>query len=376
MRKRKKYIINIGIIVGIFIALFIYMLIVDGWSNMVTVTKNVDFLWVFIGVACMFVYWFFDALVIDIICKKIYPKQKYSNSFKLSMIGQLFNNITLFSSGEQPVQTYIMNMEGKSVSNSASILLLKFIIFQATHVIYTAIILIFKYTYFKSLISNFVDLALIGFLVNFFVIIILILIGINRNISLGILRPTFKLLGKLRLIKNLDKKLLKLENEINSFHDQFKLFSKETTLIIKSFILTFVQLTAFFSVAYTVYKAFGFTAHEFINILSAQAFLMMVVAFVPTPGAGLFAEGGFYVIFSHYFTNNTIYMATFFWRLYVFYLPILIGGMFMIGINKKKKVKKEHIYLLDKPYLKQIKNIIIRLDNMKKYRKIKVEENL
>ena len=42
---------------------------------------------------------------------------------------------------------------------------------------------------------------------------------------------------------------------------------------------------------YAIYKAFGNSGYTFFEIVTTQAFLMLIMSFVPTPGAGLGAEG-------------------------------------------------------------------------------------
>lgn len=347
MKKNNKYLINIIVIVVIFMALFVYMVIVDGLANMISTIKSVDPLWIAAGLGCMLIYWLLEALVLNVLCKKIYPEQKYFNSFKITMIGQLFNNITPFSSGGQPIQAVIMAKEGKSMGNSATILLIKFIVFQAVHVLYTLVVLIFKFTYFRNLISNFADLALIGFTVNSAVIIALIAVGINQNLAFVILKPIYKLLGKFGIMKDIDNRLIKLRHDVDEFHGKFKVMKSEKVAILKATFYTVLQVTAFFTVAYTVYRAFGFNGNEFINILCAQAFLTMIMAFVPTPGAGGVAEGGFYIIFLKFFSVQTINMAIMFWRIYTFYIPILVGGLFILAIKHHNSVDGTDYKLLE-----------------------------
>lgn len=336
MKSKKNYIINVVIIFVIFFSMFAYMLIVDGLNNMMNVVKSVNILWSLLSLGCIVLYWVSEALVLNIICKKNYPSQKYFNSFKINMIGQLFNNITPFSSGGQPIQAYVMKKDGKSMSSSVSILLFKFIIFQAIQVIYTFVILIFKYRYFKTMIKGFAYMAIIGFLVNLSVIVMLILVAVNKNVAYSILKSIYTIFSKMHIIKNLDEKLEKLKLSVDNFHERFKLMKKEKSVIILTSIITIIQLTAFYTIAYTVYRSFGLNGKVYINILCAQAFLTMIMSFIPTPGAGGAAEGGFYVIFSNFFTSNTINMAIMYWRVYTFYLPIIVGTIFFV-LNKKEK---------------------------------------
>jgi len=43
--KVNKNILNISLIVSIFIALFSYMIIVDGWANVVIIVKQIEPIW-------------------------------------------------------------------------------------------------------------------------------------------------------------------------------------------------------------------------------------------------------------------------------------------------------------------------------------------
>lgn len=337
--KLSTNVINIIIITVIFVGLLIYMFAVDNMENMVYVIKSLKYSWLFVGIICMVVYWLLESVCLHVVTKKIYKGQKFWSSLRVSMIGQLFNCITPFSSGGQPMQAVAMVNEGKKLSNSASILLIKFIVYQATLVVYTLLLIILKYTYFKNLVSNFIYLALIGFLVNFVIIVFLISIGINKKFVYRIVSYFYKFLSKIRILKNVEKKLEKLKISIDNFNIQFQIMKKEKWMISKLIIYSFIQLTVFFFVTYVVYRAFGQSGESVINIISAQAFLMMVMAFIPIPGAGIAAEGGFLVIFNTFFEKGTINMAILTWRIYTFYLPIVVGALFLF-INNKKSDKK------------------------------------
>ena len=254
------------------------------------------------------------------------------------MIGQLFRNITPFSSGGQPMQAVAMVKSGVSVTSSATILLVKFIIYQSVLVLYTTIIIIFKYAYFKELVSSFITLSIIGFAMNLAVIISLIMVGVNKDFVYKILKTIYKYLDKIGFLKNVNKKLESLKENIDVFHEEFKIIRKEKLMILKAAALTMVQLTAESAITYAVYRAFGENKYSVIDVISAQTFLFMIMAFIPTPGAGGAAEGGFYVIFKTFFAQNEIKMAILFWRIYTFYLPILVGSIFLL-IKPKNNVE-------------------------------------
>ena len=341
MKYRTKNIINISVILIIFVAMSIYIYIVEGIDNIVKVLKTVDLRWAALGLLFIILYWLLEALSLYVVEKKFYKRQKFFDSVKVSTIGQLFNSITPFSSGGQPMQAVAMKCEGKSVSRSATILLIKFIAYQITLVFYTLIIILFEYSYFKNLVSGFVRLALIGFIVNFIVIVFLILIGAKKKIVLKFATLVYKFLGKIRVVKNPTEKVESISKSIDSFHEDFKIIKKEKLMVLQVIVITTIQLTVFFAITFAVYKMFGLNEISFIKIISAQAFLSMIMAFIPIPGAGGAAEGGFYILFNTFFSKETINMAILFWRMYTFYLPIIVGGLFMFKMNKKENLISE-----------------------------------
>lgn len=337
---KKSTIINIAIVVIIFIGLFIYMINVDGIDNIVNLLKNADFKWVVGGVFCIVFFWLCEGITLHLPLKKLYPDQRFCESFKVSMIGQLFNNLTPFCSGGQPMQAYELSKTGKRVSDSFSMLAIKFIIYQMALVLFTFVVVIFQFDFFMSLMNNFLWVALLSFGVNIFAIIIVILAGINKKIISSIANPIIKFLGKIKIVKDTQSTIEKFDNSLSNFNNQFKFMKAQKALVVKMFLISIVQCLSYYMITYMVYRAFGNSGLAVWQIIPAQAFLLLVMTFIPTPGAGIGAEGGFLLIFNSIFKEGTINMSILFWRLYTFYAPIIVGAIFLAFSNKKfKKVK-------------------------------------
>ena len=77
------------------------------------------------------------------------------------MIGQLFNNITPFSTGGQPMQAYELTKTGKRVSDSLSAMAMKFIITQTALVVSTIIVVCFEFSFFANLMQDYVWIAIV-----------------------------------------------------------------------------------------------------------------------------------------------------------------------------------------------------------------------
>lgn len=328
---------NVVLIVVIFIGLFIYMVMVDGIHNILLVLQSVNYAWVVAGLVCMLFSWVSEAICLHIPIKKLYPAQTFWMSLRIMMIGQLFNNITPFCSGGQPMQAYYMQKDGRRVSDAFSIFSVKFVISQTALVVFTLIVTLFRWNYFQSLMSNFFLLAIVGFCVNIFAIVFIFIIGVNQTLALAMVKPIIRLLGKLHILKHVDEKINHLSKSFANFNGQFNEMRKQKKLISQMFIVAVIQSLFYYAITYMVYRAFGNSGVSLFTIIPAQAFLLMLMTFIPTPGSGGGAEGGFLLIFHSIFREGTINISILFWRMYTFYLPIILGVLFLIPFRRKKK---------------------------------------
>lgn len=341
---KKMAILNFVLIIAIFVGLTIYMITVDGVDNILEVLKSVDYRWVFLGLICIILHWLCEAITLHFPLKVMYKNHRFFSSLKVAMIGQLFNNITPFATGGQPMQAYYLTKDGKRTSDALSVLAMKFVVTQIALVVSTAIVILFQFQFFIDLMGQYVWIAIIGFAINIIAIVGVILVGVKKKLVTFFTTPIIKLLGKIHIIKNPEHTLENLDKSIDNFKEQFIFMQAEKKMVLKMFIASVIQSFAYYTITYAVYRAFGNYGVSFWQIIPAQAFLLLVMIFIPTPGSGLGAEGGFYLIFNSIFKEGTINMSILFWRLYTFYLPITVGAFFLIPakhiFKKKKEVKQ------------------------------------
>lgn len=333
---KKVIVFNFLLILVIFAGLFIYMIKVDGIDNIKELLYQVDYRWVMAGLVCLAIHWVCEASNLHTPIKKMYPNQRFVNSFKVSMLGQLFNNITPFSTGGQPMQAYELTKTGKRVSDSLSAMAMKFIITQTALVISTIIVVLFEFSFFANLMQDYIWIAIIGFAVNILAIIVVILAGIKKKMITFFTTPIIKLLGKIHIFKHPEDTIEKLDKSIDNFREQFLFMKSEKKMVLKMFLTAVIQSFAYYSITYMVYRAFGNNGITFWQIIPTQAFLLLIMTFIPTPGSGLGAEGGFYLLFGSIFQQGTINMSILFWRIYTFYLPIIVGALFLIPSRKRE----------------------------------------
>lgn len=150
-----------------------------------------------------------------------------------------------------------------------------------------------------------------------------------------------KILGKIKLIKNIDKKFKSIEDEFKNFHDKAIYIYENKKMCAYATLYTFLQWTAYYTIPYLIYRSFGFDSADIFTMITAQVFLTMFMSFIPIPGAEGGAEAGFYIIYGIFFKYNSIMPAIFIWRIITYYMKIVVGSIFAVLLsNKTVKIAK------------------------------------
>lgn len=311
------------------IALILFIYITNDVESLKKIIFSANIKWLLIAILCMVIYWILETGVLYCTANSVKRKLSYFHAFKTTMVGQLFNCLTPFSSGGQPMQAYFLMKAKFEIGEATGILLMKFIVYQGAMVLYTGLLLVIKLTFFVDHVASVGYLAILGFTVNLVVIFGLMAIGFFPNLTLRISNGSIHLLAKFKIIKRKEYLLEKVDTQIHSFHKEFRTLLTQKTILAKSVGITFLQLTAYFLIPFCICMAFQVQNASIISIVAASAFVMMISAFVPLPGASGGAEGSFYLFFGIFLLNPSIIaVAVVVWRLITFYLPIFVGMFF------------------------------------------------
>ncbi|MBZ9685018.1 flippase-like domain-containing protein [Clostridium estertheticum] len=321
--KNYKFNFILGIASGIiFILLIIFT---NGWMDLIHQMKNLQIQWIIVAGIAMVLYWIFEAKTLQSVIFLIKKDYKFREAFKVTMVGQYFNSITPFASGGQPMQLYALTKQELGAGSSGSVLMIKFIIYQSVLTIYSLILIFWKASFFKSKMSNLFYLIGIGFAVNAGVIMFLIIFSKYRKLTHKLIITLSKILDKLKLVKDISKLEMRINDNLDQFHDNMEIVKHSGAQMFKAIIYTIFQLTIIFSIPYFIYLSFGMRGASIESMIAGTAFVMMLTAFIPLPGAVGGAEGAFFMFFSLFFAANNIMAAILLWRLITFYSCIIFG---------------------------------------------------
>ena len=71
------------------------------------------------ALGCMVAFWVIEGLLLKSVAHSFGHRLPGGASFRVSMIGQLFNNLTPFASGGQPIQAYELSHYGVAYGESS-----------------------------------------------------------------------------------------------------------------------------------------------------------------------------------------------------------------------------------------------------------------
>lgn len=321
------------ILLLIITTIVLYVVLKDDLDDIVKAFQKIDIKYILIAL----VFYFFSIATKGYVNYKITNDKKKISLFeaiKHNMIAQFFNGITPFSSGGQPMEMYMITEHDISVAKATSQTIQSFIFYQIAlvicgifAVIYNSIFHIFPKV---KLLQN---LLIIGFAINIAVALGLVLISYSKKITNKLSNATIKLLKKFK--KEVNEQEIK--DKFNDFHECGKSLRKRKDLYIMGIILNVVSLLCLYSVPlFILYSMGDFTNLTMVDTLVSSAYVYVIGAFVPIPGASGGIEYGFTQFFGNFISLTKISAVLLLWRFITYYLGMIIGGA-LFSIEKKVK---------------------------------------
>ncbi len=345
MNKNTVYkIISFIFIPAVLAGMLIYTLNKDGIDNILYILKTADYRWTFICLLLMFAEIILDSISLFIPLKKSGYTGSFLSVLKSDYICRFFSYITPFNSGGQPVQAHYLSKNGIAMSRTLSILLIKYIIYQAALLTWAFLLFAFNVRFFFDVFSGYLWLIILGISVSLIAAVSMVIIGkrtsvVSRITCSLISRLSAIRIGKRHLIKDPESLKQKSDMAISNYGKQFNDTVCSKPVMAKMYLISMLQIFSYLAMTYTIYKALGNSGVSIWGIITIQTFLFLLIAYVPTPGAGLGAEGAFALFFSGIFISN-LNVANLFWRLFSFYIPFILGGLFVLFNKSPEKQKK------------------------------------
>lgn len=259
-------------------------------------------------------------------------------SWRVVMLGKYYDNITPAAIGGQPFQVYYMHKNSSlKAGDATSIPIVAMVVGQIAFLILAIVFFLVG----NPMADNPVLMvpAWLGLL--FFAFWPVMMFGINffPNATAKFINFFVRILARLKIVKNRDEAVKKVETETNEYVKSVKKIMKTRGLFLQTIILAVIYQFFIAAIPFFVLRAFGGNV-GFIECLSTTLAVTSAVYFIPTPGNAGAAEGTFYLVFS-VLSAGYVFWAMLIWRFFTYYIYIILGGFTFLSINMEKRKKLE-----------------------------------
>lgn len=336
MNEKLKKVANI-IVLALVTCLVLYFSLKDNFNTIINEIINVNIFWLVISFLLALSFWFFKAIATTRIANIFKKDYSIKQGMRLVLETNFFHAITPFAVGGQPYEIYSLKKSKLKITEATNVSIVNFIVYQIALVLLGIIAIVYNHHFVllkeNDLLKN---LVVIGFLVNFIVIVALFLLTCTKKINKILMKFIIKVLNKIHLVKNKDEKIKQFNEYLNEFHQGAKILLQDKKLFIKLIFVHFIGLISSYLIPLTLAYAMGISSYTGIEAIVLSSYVMLIGAFVPIPGGTGGLEYGFMTFYGSFIKGSKLNAIMLLWRFITYYFAMILGAI-LLGIRKKEK---------------------------------------
>ncbi len=355
-KKKKKtswifLLINLVIVAGIFIYNFVFN---ETKPISELIAEKPFYRFFFIALAVVGLFYIMYGIGYSILLKQTTGKFHFWLGLQLAIVGKYWDNITPFGSGGQFAQIAHGAKKGVSGDATTGVVVGKYMIGMLAFVLLGVISLFIPIDTFTSgyIIKI---LAIVGVAISLIIVLFVWIVSTNRKLCSVIVIGGLKLLHKMHIVKNFNRSLYKSMRFIKQYQKAFKIFIKKPWVVIVEVLVAFIESILMALISYLIYLAFNFPTVDVspITIFAMSFLCQFATIYIPIPGGSGLAEISFAALFSKLFSSNITFWALMSWRVFTFYLLILIGFLYTMLDPSFAKANQKMQYSIQQRRLKK-----------------------
>lgn len=336
MNEKLKKVANI-IVLALVTCLVLYFSLKDNFNTIINEIINVNIFWLVISFLLALSFWFFKAIATTRIANIFKKDYSIKQGMRLVLETNFFHAITPFAVGGQPYEIYSLKKSKLKITEATNVSIVNFIVYQIALVLLGIIAIVYNHHFVllkeNDLLKN---LVVVGFLVNFIVIVALFLLTCTKKINKILMKFIIKVLNKIHLVKNKDEKIKQFNEYLNEFHQGAKILLQDKKLFIKLIFVHFIGLISSYLIPLTLAYAMGISSYTGIEAIILSSYVMLIGAFVPIPGGTGGLEYGFMTFYGSFIKGSKLNAIMLLWRFITYYFAMILGAI-LLGIRKKEK---------------------------------------
>ena len=298
--------------------------------------KTIKYEYTILCIVMMICYYLLQGIYMKLILSTLKQKTSVLKCMFYALVECYFSGITPSASGGQPAELIYMTRDKIPMRKSYITLMLNTIYFKLILLVLGIFALIYKSDFLFNSRYIYIVFFALGFLVDLFVVVICIILVFNQSLIRGI---AIKVLNLGKKIPVLRKKIeeLDIDEILKRYKEEIIFIADHKKVVVIDFFLAALQRIIYFSIAYVVYRALGFNAYSYIDLLCVQVIVQIGIEAVPIPGGAGVCEGMLHNLFAMIFASKVADLGMLMTRTYTFYIPLIVSGLVVLSYNVFKK---------------------------------------
>lgn len=241
--------------------------------------------WLISAILSMLGFIIFEGVALIAICRAFGYKAPFGRGFVYSAGDIYFSAITPSATGGQPASAFFMMKDGLPGTFVTVALVINLVMYTASIVAMGLVSLLFAPNLFFNFTAVSKLLIGIGFVIQLGLLVFFIMLLTNKGLMQTLCGGTVKLLAKLKIIKNLDKLLSKVNKKIDNYSSYASHIKGKGKMLLIVFLFNFLQRLSQIAVTPLSYLASGGDLGEAIKVLFTQIYVVVGSNCIPIPGA-------------------------------------------------------------------------------------------
>ncbi len=329
MSRRNWLVLITMLLIGVVI--IAYSLRTVNLSLLITQINTLNWGWMLVAILCICLYLGLEGVVVKIFMSKRRHDFSWKDALRLPPIEQLFNGITPFSTGGQPAQLVAMLQSGVDGGQASSVLLMKFVVFQAMIVINFLISLLIGFHFIAEKLHALSLLVIFGFLIHLSVIVGLLLVMYWYRFTKKVMNTLIRPVAFFVKAERYEKMKIRLNEMVDSFYQESLKMKEQYKMMAWVCVVTLFQLMFYYLSPYFILLALGVQHINVVMVVSLHVLIFMIISLFPIPGGAGGAEYSFSVLFASFVHSNTkLVLAMILWRLITYYFGMIAGMVALV----------------------------------------------
>lgn len=262
---------------------------------------------------------------------KLFSKKE---AIRQNFIAQFFNGITPFATGGEPMAVYMLKEQGLSLPKATNCMVQSFIFYQIALVLSGLIAVTYNNVFhIFPKVKVLEKLVLLGFSINIIVVIILLL-TYSKKIAKKLCKIIIKLCSFFKIKVEEDN----IKSKFEEYHKSLSEIKSRKCLMTKGVIINMASLVLLYLIPYIIMRGMpNINYMKAIDAYVSSAYVYLIGAFVPIPGATGGIEYGFTQFYGNFLSEDITRALLLMWRFMTYYLGVIIGA---IVFNIRERMRR------------------------------------